>query len=103
MAFLASAGCNSGESGKIVLGPSPKISLQPYYAGKVSRVEFHLPHAAGRWGSGGSLQKFGPLPSVCLFQDATRLRHFTFCTDYQSLSFALAVPTDGSHPLGDAR
>ena len=46
--------CNSGESGKIVLGPSPKISLQPYYAGKVSRVEFHLPHAAGRWGSGGS-------------------------------------------------
>ena len=78
MAFLAPAGCNSGESGKIVLRPSPKISLQPYYAGKVSRVEFHLPHAAGRWGSGGSLQKFGPLPSVCLFQDATRLRHFTF-------------------------
>ena len=88
MAFLASAGCNSGESGKIVLGPSPKISLQPYYAGKVSRVEFHLPHAAGRWGSGGSLQIFGPLPSktasfdrslqifgplpsVCLFQDNT--------------------------------
>ena len=63
MAFLASAGCNSGESGKIVLGPSPKISLQPYYAGKVSRVEFHLPHDAGRWGSDGSLQKFGPLPS----------------------------------------
>ena len=54
MALLAPAGCNSGESGKIVLGPSPKISLQPYYAGKVSRVEFHLPHAAGRWGSDGS-------------------------------------------------
>ena len=85
------------------MGPSPKISLQPYYAGKVSRVEFHLPHAAGRWGSDGSLQKigplpsktasfdrslqiFGPLPSVCLFQNATRLRHFTFCTDYQHLA-----------------
>ena len=54
MALLAPAGCNSGEIGKIVLGPSTKISLQPYYAGKVSRVEFHLPHAAGRWGSDGS-------------------------------------------------
>ena len=32
------------------MGPSPKIALQPYYAGKVSRVKFHLPHAAGRWG-----------------------------------------------------
>ena len=46
MAHLAPAGCNSGEGGKIVLEPSPKIALQPYSAGKVSRVEFHLPHAA---------------------------------------------------------